>query len=81
MHRKLVTFVVYIQKNDIFVVTNLKFRCFILSYDTSYARELEWDMVSYDMLYDRVSKYALTLGSVSCQKYVPAKMLLFISHD
>ena len=25
MHRKLVTFVVYIQKNDIFVVTNLQF--------------------------------------------------------
>ena len=25
MHRKLVTFVVYIQKNDIFVVTDLQF--------------------------------------------------------
>ena len=46
-------------------------KCFILSYD----RELEGDMVSYDMSYNGM------FPSISHLKYVPAKMLLFISHD
>ena len=49
--------------------------CFILSYDISYDRELEGDMVLYNMSYNRM------FLSISRIKYVPAKMLLFISHD
>ena len=49
--------------------------CFILLYNISYNRELEGDMVSYDMSYNRVFR------SISRVKYVSAKMLQFVSCD
>ena len=57
------------------ITHNPKYLCFILSYDISYDRELEGDTVLYDMSYNRM------FLSISRIKYVPAKMLLFRSHD